>query len=113
MAAEVIQGQGGDLRGFTWWSGASGFTTWFPPNANAPDVLRGGVCDVAATYNIPCTTTPTDALPNLMSARSKHSGGLNVVYCDGHVAFVSNNIAINTWRALSTSQGGEVVSDSL
>src|SRR5262249_8068788 len=53
MLAEVIQGQGSDVRGFTWWGGASGFTTWSPPNANAPDVLTGGICDVAATYNIP------------------------------------------------------------
>src|SRR5207245_1355111 len=99
MAAEVIQGQGGDLRGFTWWGGSSGFTTYNPPNANAPDVMRGGACDSAATYNIPCTTIATDALPNMMAARSKHSGGLNAVYCDGHVAFVTNNIDINTWRA--------------
>jgi prepilin-type N-terminal cleavage/methylation domain-containing protein/prepilin-type processing-associated H-X9-DG protein len=109
MAAEVIQGQADDLRGFTWWSGGSGFTTWNPPNANAPDVLRGGICNVAATYNIPCTTIATSALPNLMAARSKHAAGLNAVYCDGHVAFVSNNIDINIWRATSTSRGGEVV----
>ena len=28
LAAEIIQGQGRDLRGFTWWGGSSGFTTW-------------------------------------------------------------------------------------
>jgi prepilin-type processing-associated H-X9-DG protein len=107
----VIQGQGGDLRGFTWWGGASGFTTWNVPNANAPDVLMGGTCNVAATYNIPCTTISTNALPRMMTARSKHSGGINAVYCDGHVGFVSNNIDINTWRAISTSRGGEVISN--
>jgi prepilin-type N-terminal cleavage/methylation domain-containing protein/prepilin-type processing-associated H-X9-DG protein len=112
MAAEVIQGQGQDLRGFTWWGGASGFTTWNPPNANAPDVLMGGICNVAATYNIPCTTISTNALPRMMVARSKHAGGLNAAYCDGHVAFISNNINIAIWRATSTSRGGEVVSNN-
>ena len=71
--------------------------------------MRGGVCDSNATYGIPCTTIATDALPNMMTARSKHTGGLNAVSCDGHVNFISNNIDINTWRALSTSLGGEVV----
>jgi prepilin-type processing-associated H-X9-DG protein len=109
MVAEVIQGQSNDLRGFTWWGGASGFTTWNPPNSNSPDVLMGGICNVAATYNIPCTTISTNALPRMMVARSKHSAGLNMAYCDGHVAFVPNTIDINIWRALSTSRGGEVV----
>jgi prepilin-type N-terminal cleavage/methylation domain-containing protein/prepilin-type processing-associated H-X9-DG protein len=112
MLAEVIQGQGQDLRGFSWWGGASGFTTWNPPNANAPDVVMGGICNVAATYNIPCTTISTNALPRMMAARSKHAGGVNTVFCDGHVSFVSNNIDINIWRALSTAKGGEVINAS-
>jgi prepilin-type processing-associated H-X9-DG protein len=112
MAAEVIQGQAHDVRGLTWWGGASGFTTWNPPNANAPDVVTGGFCNVAATYNIPCTTIATNALPRMMAARSRHSGGLNAAYCDCHVAFITNNIDINVWRALSTSRGGEVVSNT-
>ncbi len=49
MLSETIQGQGSDLRGFTWWGGSSGFTTWSPPNANEPDVLMGGSCNVVGT----------------------------------------------------------------
>jgi prepilin-type processing-associated H-X9-DG protein len=110
MAAEVIQGQGGnDLRGFTWWGNASGFTAFNPPNSNSPDVMTGGACNVAATWNIPCTTLNSQDYPKMSSARSRHSGGgVNVVYCDGHVGWVSNTVNIATWRALSTSQGGEV-----
>jgi hypothetical protein len=29
---------------------------------------------------------------------------------DGHVQFIKNSIAISTWRSLSTTQGGEVLS---
>jgi prepilin-type N-terminal cleavage/methylation domain-containing protein/prepilin-type processing-associated H-X9-DG protein len=109
MASESIQGQSNDLRGFTWWGGASGFTAWSVPNANEPDVLMGGICNVPATYNIPCTTISSPLRPRMMAARSRHSpGGVNAAYCDGHIAWVSNNIDINVWRALSTSQGGEV-----
>jgi prepilin-type N-terminal cleavage/methylation domain-containing protein/prepilin-type processing-associated H-X9-DG protein len=44
-----------------------------------------------------------------MSANSAHSGGLNLVMCDGSVRFVSNNISIITWRAMGTRNGGEVL----
>lgn len=112
MLAEVVQGQGSDLRGFTWWGGAAGFTTWNPPNANSPDVVMGGNCDSAKTWNIPCTTISTDALPRMMAARSLHTGGVQVVYCDGHTGFVKNSIAIQVWRAISTTTGGEVADTS-
>src|SRR5262249_17742479 len=49
MASEVIQGQGGDLRGFIWWGNASGFTAFNLPNANAPDVMTGGACNIPPT----------------------------------------------------------------
>ena len=109
MASEIIQGQGGDLRGFSWWGGASGFTAWSPPNANAPDVLMGGTCNIAATYNLPCTTISSVALPRLQVARSRHTpGGVNAVYCDGHVAWIGNNVSLAVWRAVSTTKGSEV-----
>jgi prepilin-type N-terminal cleavage/methylation domain-containing protein/prepilin-type processing-associated H-X9-DG protein len=109
MLSEVIQGQSNDLRGFSWWGGASGFTTWFPPNANAPDVLMGGICNVRATYNIPCVTTSQNDRPRMMVARSHHAGGgVNAVFCDGAVTFIRQGININVWRALSSSRGGEV-----
>jgi prepilin-type N-terminal cleavage/methylation domain-containing protein/prepilin-type processing-associated H-X9-DG protein len=113
MASEVIQGQGGDYRGFAWWGGASGFTTFNLPNTNSPDVLTGAGCNVGATYNIPCTTVTTTAAPRLAYARSRHNsfGGVNAVYCDGHVAWIDNSISIATWRALSTTVGGEAIND--
>jgi prepilin-type N-terminal cleavage/methylation domain-containing protein/prepilin-type processing-associated H-X9-DG protein len=40
---------------------------------------------------------------------SNHKGGASFVYVDGHVAFVSENIATVTYRALSTIASGETV----
>ena len=76
----------GDLRGFLWWGNASGFTGYNVPNSNAPDVMTGGVCNVAATWNIPCTTVNSTQFPRMTSARSRHNaaGGVNVAFCDGH-----------------------------
>ena len=40
---------------------------------------------------------------------SNHTGGGNFVYMDGHVTFLSDSIDIDTYRAISTRAGGEVV----
>jgi prepilin-type N-terminal cleavage/methylation domain-containing protein/prepilin-type processing-associated H-X9-DG protein len=114
MVSELIQGQsrGGadDARGFIWWGSASGFTTFNPPNSNAPDIMTGGSCNVAATWNIPCSTVNSQASPKMASARSRHPrGGVNTVFCDGHTSFIPNSVSLAVWRALGTSQGGDVV----
>jgi prepilin-type N-terminal cleavage/methylation domain-containing protein/prepilin-type processing-associated H-X9-DG protein len=44
------------------------------------------------------------------AARSYHSGGVNVAFCDGSVRFIKNSISMPTWRALGSKSGGEVVS---
>jgi len=42
--------------------------------------------------------------------RSGHTGGVNVALADGSVRFVKDTISIQTWRALSTIDNGEVFS---
>ncbi len=44
------------------------------------------------------------------AARSYHPGGVNATFCDGSVRFVKNSINLNTWRALGSKGGGEVIS---
>jgi prepilin-type N-terminal cleavage/methylation domain-containing protein/prepilin-type processing-associated H-X9-DG protein len=44
------------------------------------------------------------------SARSNHPGGVNAAFVDGHVAFIKDTVNPDTWRALGTRSGGEVVS---
>jgi prepilin-type N-terminal cleavage/methylation domain-containing protein/prepilin-type processing-associated H-X9-DG protein len=112
MAAEALQGRGNDLRGFTWWGGAAGFTTFIGPNSTEQDVITGGICVSTLTNpRMPCTTTSTAARARLMGARSLHPGGLNVSMCDGSGRFIRDTINIATWRALSTARGGEVFTD--
>jgi prepilin-type N-terminal cleavage/methylation domain-containing protein/prepilin-type processing-associated H-X9-DG protein len=55
------------------------------------------------------TTTDTQDWPERYSFRSRHDGGLNFAMADGSVHFVSQDLAIATYRALSTIAGGEVV----
>ena len=39
-----------------------------------------------------------------------HPSGANTLFADGHVTFVKDTIALQTWRALGTRDGGEAVS---
>src|SRR5262249_52911238 len=73
MASETIQGRGQDLRGFSWWGGAAGFTTYIGPNSTQPDVITGGICNPLVSPLMPCTTTSTPTAARLMGARSLHS----------------------------------------
>ena len=50
-----------------------------------------------------------DKTMRLSQARSYHAGGVNALFMDGSVKFVINSIDRDTWRALGTRNGGEVV----
>lgn len=111
MMAEVIQGQGSDLRGFIWWGDAAGFTTYLTPNSTSPDVIyTTGYCN-SNQPNPPCIGTPTTTAPAMMGARSRHTGGLNVLRCDGSCSFISNTINATSWQALGTAFGGEPITN--
>ena len=48
--------------------------------------------------------------PHFEDFYSQHPSGMNVVFADGHVAFLSDSMDEDTFQALSTRAGGEVVS---
>jgi prepilin-type N-terminal cleavage/methylation domain-containing protein/prepilin-type processing-associated H-X9-DG protein len=50
------------------------------------------------------------ALRAVMPASSRHPGGVNVLLGDGSVKFVKDSVNLQTWRALGTRSGGEVIS---
>jgi len=45
----------------------------------------------------------------LLSSRSFHPGGINLLCADGHVQFAKDSVAPTVWRALATRAGGEVI----
>jgi prepilin-type N-terminal cleavage/methylation domain-containing protein/prepilin-type processing-associated H-X9-DG protein len=81
------------------------FMTINTPNSGTdvtPYCLNNGI-------NPPCTTA--GSANSYKSARSKHSGGVNVLLGDGSIRFVQNSITLTTWRALGSMNGGEVISN--
>jgi prepilin-type processing-associated H-X9-DG protein len=60
----------------------------------------GGMGGMGSMANMAVQLPPT----------SYHPGGVNLLMGDGGVRFIKNSIALPTWRALSTRNGGEVVS---
>ncbi len=52
---------------------------------------------------------PNDGVQHrgIMPATSNHSGGVNLLFLDGHVAFISDSIDWNVWQAIGTINGAE------
>jgi prepilin-type N-terminal cleavage/methylation domain-containing protein/prepilin-type processing-associated H-X9-DG protein len=85
----------------------------FPLNSSFNDLL------VILTANGGCNDgqniTGTDPVSCACDARttnfsSNHTGGVNFVFCDGSVHFLTSSISLVTLQSLATRAGGEVIS---
>lgn len=82
-------------RGRAWADGAFpyGLYNHFDaPNSPRPDCIR-------------------HSNPGWKAARSMHPGGVNVLLGDSGVRFASDSVNRDTWRALSTRDGGETIGE--
>jgi prepilin-type N-terminal cleavage/methylation domain-containing protein/prepilin-type processing-associated H-X9-DG protein len=88
----------------------TGLTFVFPPNTAVSYVnpADGLTYDVDFVSNRD-GSSGTKLSYAAMLARSYHAGGVNALFMDGSVRFVSSTIDQTTWRALGTRNGGEVV----
>lgn len=117
LFSETLQGRDTDLRGFAWWGGGAHFETLLSPNSSQPDVVEQN-CSAATRanrLNPPCVVR-AGASGNVVTtgaethaARSRHPGGVQCTLTDGSVRFITNSIALDTWRALGTAAGGETL----
>jgi prepilin-type processing-associated H-X9-DG protein len=94
--------------------GGQTFEAWYTPNAMYPDqvVRQCPTNGLNGIYGCTIIGQVGSEMSQIYIAKSKHSGGVNVGFCDGSVRFVKSTISLATWRALSTSQGGEVIDAS-
>lgn len=99
----------GQAAGHTRWTNGgvyySGITTAVPPNTK---VVPGGWAQPFDWVSIDENNGgPTYASLN---ATSYHPGGVNTLLCDGSVKFIKDTVNGNSWTALGTIAGGEVIS---
>jgi prepilin-type N-terminal cleavage/methylation domain-containing protein/prepilin-type processing-associated H-X9-DG protein len=45
-----------------------------------------------------------------VTTRSRHPGGVQSLFADGHVVFIKDSINLPVWQALGSASGGEVIS---
>ncbi|MGZ3336750.1 MAG: DUF1559 family PulG-like putative transporter, partial [Isosphaeraceae bacterium] len=84
-------------KGVSWWEGgirSSLYNHYLTPNSK---LLYDCV-----SYN--------PLRPGWKAPRSLHPGGVNVMFCDGHVQFIKDTINPVTWTGLGTRNCGEVIS---
>jgi len=95
-----------DLRGryHNTWDGNSLFSSLYPPNTSVSDV--SSYCQ--PLVNAPCTGGSSNFV---QSARSQHTGGVNVGLADASVRFVTKNVNLQAWNNAGSATGGEVPGD--
>lgn len=86
-------------RGYSWffarWNQAWSYSTWMTPNDKEFALAE-------------CERWPHRGT---FAARSKHSGGVNVLFADGAVNFTTDSIDRLIWKAYGTPAGEELIDD--
>lgn len=96
---ETIDGHNPDQ--YNAWAECNRYTSSFRVTANP------------INWPIALSTVPGhNAVRGSAGFASNHPGGVNFVFMDGHVGFLTDNVDIDLYRALSTRAGGEVADPS-
>jgi prepilin-type processing-associated H-X9-DG protein len=109
-----------------WLIASTSFDNYAPvlPACNTPGSSRITYIGMQYYRMIPMTSTYSHTVPpnykgydcgslNIfaahIAARSYHPGGVNTLFCDGSVHFAKDSINPNTWRAIGSRAGREVI----
>lgn len=140
--AETIKGTPPDGRGFLWFSFGGGniFNSRLTPNgsqdyynlagslntvgqasgancgSNCGDIMPGFDASHLFCKNeppkLPCDTVVSSIKEAFAASRSRHEGGVHVLFGDGSVQFVDNSIDASVWMSLNTINGQELLPTS-
>jgi prepilin-type processing-associated H-X9-DG protein len=89
----------------------TGSLTWSSYRGSAW-IVGAPYCSVYGAFLPPNSKVPSTNYMNhgFYGAYSYHNGGVNVLFCDGSVHFVSETINRDSWKGAATISGSEVVS---
>ena len=111
-ADEAVGGTPYDCRGMWPWPnmGASTYTHRTTPNTSTADNMYPGECVDDPEHNLPCGSSGHSQDLHYAAARSRHPGGVNALFGDGHVSFFSDTIDAAIWRWLAAMDDGNSIS---
>ena len=133
FVSEILQGANDDTRGTVWfddpgvgllhdaihaqreprlsWAAALMWTSWpaFVTGLGHSPAQPGELCDSQPVQMLACYNSSSEGSA-FGGSRSRHPGGVNTLFGDGSVHFMKNSINPQTWVALGTISGGEVIS---
>jgi len=103
-AVNDVKGAFADGRGIMHYSEGNMYQHNYTPNSLVPDEIRTSWC--VTTPEAPCIGRfPShNTRRYIVTARSNHPGGVNLLLVDSSVRFVSETISLDIWRALSTPE---------
>jgi prepilin-type N-terminal cleavage/methylation domain-containing protein/prepilin-type processing-associated H-X9-DG protein len=117
LGSEVLTGMDGknDIRGI-WFSGFEGGAIYehrFTPNSSNPDfMVWGSHCDPQPPLpDMPCKAGARYSFASYFSARSRHPGGVNALFGDGRVEFITDDVDLVVWQAIATVAGREITGE--
>jgi prepilin-type N-terminal cleavage/methylation domain-containing protein/prepilin-type processing-associated H-X9-DG protein len=110
LASELIRSSGNDARGVMHYPEGPVYMHNYTPGDLTPDLTRAGCVSLLVA---PCTAGHSGWSDRniILTARSRHTGGVNMALCDGSVRFVATSISLATWRAWGTIEAvaGEAI----
>ncbi|HZZ72636.1 MAG TPA: DUF1559 domain-containing protein, partial [Pirellulales bacterium] len=108
MISEVL-GYESPLDGRGAWTcgamGCTGFTAQNPPNSLVPDQIP--ICDPSIINPAKLKCSQVQTTRAFATARSAHTGGVNVSCADSNTRFISDSIDPIVWQAICSRAGGE------
>jgi len=122
VASEVLAGRDDskgpsdkawDVRGMWAWHAMGSFCYTHRNTPNTPigdATYAAGSLNCVAERGMPCDNSHGSRWDEFhAAARSRHPGGANAVFADGHVSFISNSIDLHVWRCLGSINDGQII----